>query len=226
MREAVERVGRQLDQLQQLADALGSRRFASSEVGHALADDRADLQPRVERVVRVLEDDLGLLPEAAQLLRRACSTSCPSKLDAARRRLDQAQDRRARVICRSRSRRPGPASRRADIERDVVDGLEPSSSGARRSRGRPGSASSAPHREQRLSGVRRRAWGCSSGAHGSRRVRSSVGCFSTHGAMRFGQRGAKRQAGGMACSSGTRPGITGGARPRGQVRHAASRPWV
>ena len=79
--------GGQADELEQLADAAGARRCgARPSVVSASRELRADPAARVERRVRVLEDELqpGELAVAAAA-RRAASTSRPSKTDRARR---------------------------------------------------------------------------------------------------------------------------------------------
>ena len=60
----------QADGLEQLDDPLlGSRRDLGKPVDHQrLADDRADRHARVERGVRVLEDDLHVAAQRAQRL--------------------------------------------------------------------------------------------------------------------------------------------------------------
>src|SRR5207245_11306829 len=96
------------DRLEELRDALLAllarpRKLVDDE---RLADDRADGHPRIERRVRVLEDDLHFLPERAKrsLVERRHVATLEAHL--ARRRLDQSQDGAAR--------RRLPAARFAD----------------------------------------------------------------------------------------------------------------
>ena len=68
MRVAVHRIGADPDHLEQLGDPAllfgAARELVNLD---SLADDRAHLHPRVERRVRVLEDELHLAPERTQL---------------------------------------------------------------------------------------------------------------------------------------------------------------
>src|SRR3989449_5216330 len=91
-------VGRQADGVEELDDALFPQLPRRGElVNHeGLADDRPDRHSRIERRVRVLEDDLHLLAERAQraLVERR-DVLCPEP-DLARGRLDEPEDRAAR----------------------------------------------------------------------------------------------------------------------------------
>ena len=75
VREAVHVVGLQADRLEQLHDAVFHRLLRRRELvdGERLADDRADLQPRIERGVGILEDDLHVAAQRAQRRRRPCA---------------------------------------------------------------------------------------------------------------------------------------------------------
>ena len=83
------------------------------EVLQRLADDRAGRQARIERGVGILEDDLDARGGAAASRRaRASVMSSPPSTMRPAGRLDQLQDQSCRPsTCRSRIRRPGPASR-------------------------------------------------------------------------------------------------------------------
>ena len=50
-----------MDEVQQLGDSRPPFARAQTQVTHPFGDDRRRLHPRVERVERVLEDDLRLL---------------------------------------------------------------------------------------------------------------------------------------------------------------------
>ena len=85
----------------------------------AVADLRRSTRLRGSRLpIRVLEDDLHA-PAQRRAARRGSSAgrSAPSKRDAPGGRLDQAQQQRGRSCsCPSRTRRPGRAPRRGDLE--------------------------------------------------------------------------------------------------------------
>ena len=146
MREPVGGVGRELDEIEHLGDARGA---AGCEIPRcAIPSDTiaSHLHPRVERAVRVLEDDLRLAAgsRAARPSTRA-ARPCPSKRTLPSIGSDQPQDQAreralaAAALADQRQRLAG-----ADVEVDTVHGRQRSSSGARRSPARPGTASSGP----------------------------------------------------------------------------------
>ena len=68
VREAVRVLGREADRAQQLVDARRALLAAVAAVdAQRLGDDVADRHPRIERRVRILEDDLHLAPHLAHL---------------------------------------------------------------------------------------------------------------------------------------------------------------
>ena len=187
------------------------------------------LQPRVERAERVLEDDLRLAAgtRAARPARRAARPARRSRPQPPVASISRSIEPRERALAAAALADQRRASRRADVEVDVADRLEPARRRARRSRGRPGSASSGPGRASSGSARRRRRGVVAAELtvrvdRLERRVLldAASGCGS-------GSAAAKRQAGGIACSSGTRPAITGRRSPglasSGMLR---SSPWV
>ena len=102
-------------------------RRADAVDGERLADQPADGHPRVERHVRVLEDDLEAAAQRVAAPRRQAADVDAVEQDLARRSAGTGRRRRGRAsTCRSRSRRRARASRPAG-----------SSARRRRLRGRP-----------------------------------------------------------------------------------------
>jgi hypothetical protein len=100
VRIAAHVVGREADRLEQLDDPrleLGPalRQLVDDQ---RLADDRADRHARIERGVRVLEDDLHVARQRAQLVLAGPGDVLALEPDLARGRLDQAQDAAAGVL--------------------------------------------------------------------------------------------------------------------------------
>ena len=126
MGEAIRVLGREADDAQQLVNARTPLLAAAAIVDHErLADDVADGHARVERCVRVLEDDLHLAANVAQLPPRQVRDVTTVELDLARRRISQ-PDQRARE---GRLATPGLADepeRLPGVDRqiDAVDGMD------------------------------------------------------------------------------------------------------
>src|SRR6185503_3584580 len=90
-----------------------------------LADDRADGHARVERAVRVLEDDLHPAPEAAQPVRLERGQVDPVEPDRARGGLAQADQRPAgRALAAAGFADEPEGLAAANLEADVVDGAD------------------------------------------------------------------------------------------------------
>ena len=247
VREAVERIGRQLDQLEQLGDARLARRACRGR--GAPCPRRRSSAPSS----RGSSDSYGswkmicaLRRNAAHLGRRGVQHVVPVEADPAaasasisRSTRRASVDLAAAALADQRQRLAG-----ADLEVDTCPRPRAQLVGAPEEVAGDGVPLRQPlHAQERLSGANG-AWGCSSGAHGSRRSVSSGGCCSTQVAMRFGQRAAKRQAGGMAAELGhaardhvqalagrgelgharaAGPGCRGGADRRRSARRARSR---
>ena len=113
VREPVRMLGREADGAQQLVDALLALVAAVAAVdAQRLADDVAHGHARVQRRVRVLEDDLHLAPHVAHLAAVERRDVAAVEEDLPARRLDELDDRARRASsCRSRTRRRGRASR-------------------------------------------------------------------------------------------------------------------
>src|SRR5437764_2832333 len=75
---------------------VGGGSFGELVNGEAFADDRTDGHPRIERGDRVLEDDLHLTANCAQLRRSHRADVAPLELDLAGSRLQQAENAAAR----------------------------------------------------------------------------------------------------------------------------------
>ncbi len=90
-----------------------------------LADDGADGEPRIERGVRVLEDDLHVAPQRAQCLAAQPSDVGTLEPDFARTRLDQPQDAAAggRLAAARFADQPQRLAL-ADVEAHAVDGMD------------------------------------------------------------------------------------------------------
>ena len=88
-----------------------------------LLDSRPNSEPRVERLVRVLEDELDAAPQAAQVTPGAAGDVLAEEADRPRLRLDQPQDRlRCRRLAAPRFADQREELSPADAERDAVDG--------------------------------------------------------------------------------------------------------
>lgn len=90
----------------------------------ALGDDVVHLFAGIERGVRILKDDLGVLPEAKQLRAPPQRRDALSvELDAARRHLQQAHEHAARRgFAASALADKAEGFALADMEADVIDG--------------------------------------------------------------------------------------------------------
>ena len=125
MRVAVRVARVEADDVEQLADpdaAVAAR--ADPVHDQRLADDVADRHPRVERRVRVLEDDLHLAPHLAERFRPSSVSSMPSNFTEPEVGFEKLQD----AVASRRLARAGladEAERLAglDLEADTVDRL-------------------------------------------------------------------------------------------------------
>ena len=126
MRVPAEGLGPESDGRQQLRDTVVARLALQSLVDRQrLADAARDRRPRVERRVRVLEDDLHVAPDVAQLLRVERDDVAAHELDAATRRVDEPEHdagdgRLARTALAHEPQRLAGA----DAEVDAVDGVD------------------------------------------------------------------------------------------------------
>ena len=113
------------DQAQQFVDALTAACGRPQIVQRQwLGQDLADGHARVERRIGVLEDDLGIAAEGAQLLRIQCAQVAALEADPAGIRLDQPQHQPAHrrfAAAGFTDQRQGPAG--IDAEADAVDRL-------------------------------------------------------------------------------------------------------
>ena len=130
MRVALHLVGRQADALEQRGDALACAPSLRADAvdEQRLGDEVADAHARIERGVGVLEDHLHVAAHRLALARGRARAGCARR---SRCRRCRARGRRAPwrwSTCRSRIRRPAPASRSAAIEK-----LTPSTAWTRRS---------------------------------------------------------------------------------------------
>jgi hypothetical protein len=90
-----------------------------------LAHRRADGHSRIERRERVLEDDLHLAPEPAQLRRAKGANIHAVEANIAARRLDQAENRTpGRGLAAARLPDQAKCLTRSDIERHPVNGAD------------------------------------------------------------------------------------------------------
>ena len=116
VRVAVHVIGRQADELEQLAHPLARspRRAAAPWISERVAEDLPDALARVERGVRVLEDHLHLAPVRAQLAARQRRDVAAVEAHRARRSARAAARAAGRAsTCRSPTRRRCRASRRS-----------------------------------------------------------------------------------------------------------------
>src|SRR6266545_4102321 len=230
VRVAVDEVGVEADDFEQplrapppraaVADAVDDERFA---------DDVPDCHPRIQRGIGILEDDLRLPAHRPQLASRDRRQLPPEEAHRPGGRLQELED----AVSRRRLARAGLADQAerlagVDVERDVVDGLDVVD--------RPVDEHALLHREvllqvpnaeEGLVAVTRprcafeevchlapTGWPMRSDAGWAERTqcpgrisRSSGGTIAQSSWPAYGQRGAKRQAGGGAIRSGGRPGI-------------------
>jgi hypothetical protein len=119
------KIGLQPDHREQLADARRGLRSRGQPVDlQRFADDVADRHARVERGVRVLEDDLHLFAQRTQRGPAQAGDVAPIERDAAGRRVGQAQDHAAGGrLARARLADETQRFAAADVEVDAVDGL-------------------------------------------------------------------------------------------------------
>jgi hypothetical protein len=127
VRVAARCLGRQPDQLEQLRDPRGSCGPAAETVdGEPFADDARHAHAGIEGAIRVLEDDLHLATERAQLARRETQEGAPPEQHVARRRLDEPQhDAAERRLAAPRLPHQTERLARLDGERDAVDRPHP-----------------------------------------------------------------------------------------------------
>ena len=200
-----------------------------------LGDDRADRHPRVERAVRVLEDDLHPAPRPSQVVGFDSSPrSTPSNADASRWSPRAAGSSPGRSCsCRNPIRRPGRASRRGghrtvtpstaltvrlgrledpgpdrEMDLDVVDLDEVG--GIVRAEGGRSAAARSPSRDPAF-GLGRPA---ARHVAGRRRGWSARAPSPDRRRGRTRQRGLKRQASAGEISNGGRPSIVRRRSPR------------
>ena len=124
VRVPVHGVGVEPDPFEQLAHRPRRARSAARPRGGSRTASPTmspDGHPRVQRRVRVLEDDLDLAPQPAQLLPGIAKMSSPSVEDLAGGRLVQraASTLAPRSTCRSPTRRPARPSRRGHSSRST-----------------------------------------------------------------------------------------------------------
>src|SRR5581483_4783031 len=125
VRIPVREVGVEADRLEQVADAalaVAARPLAVDE--HRLLDDLPDRHARVERRVRILEDDLHLLAQLAQVVPARRRQLVAHEADGAAGRLQQLQDAvpGRRLAGAGLADEPERLALR-DLERDAVDRL-------------------------------------------------------------------------------------------------------
>ena len=186
MRIALHLVGRQADALEQRGDAVAA--LAACEpmpwIDQRLGDEVADRHARVERGVGVLEDHLHVAAHRPCISSRPRPGGLRPSMAMSPLPGDQAERAPCRwSTCRSRIRRPAPASRRARSRSRRL---------RRRARGgAPGAKNAAAHVEADVQVVdhrrRRPAW---------RPSAASPGCL----AGRRRRRGAARRRAARACS--------------------------
>ena len=92
MRIARDGVSRQTDQFQQVARFRQRLAARHAVIDRALRDGLADGDARIERTIRVLEDDLDALPVRLQQPARQIGDFAARQADAAGSRIDQADD--------------------------------------------------------------------------------------------------------------------------------------
>ena len=224
MRVAVDEARVEADDFEELAHA-GAPVAARADPVHdeRLRDDVADGHARVERRVRVLEDDLQLAPHLAHLLAAERRQLAPVEADRAAGRLEQPQDAVAgRGLARAGLADEAERLALPDLEADPVDGADVVDGAVdeearldrevllkvgdleerRAVRAHP--VTPAASREPARSLV-----GCADRTQcPGRSWRSSGGVVAQVSLwLAYGQRGANRHAGGGAIRSGGRPGI-------------------
>ncbi len=223
VRVALGVLGLQPDHVEQGAHARRATR-ARGEPVHAdrLADDAPDRHARVQRRVRVLEDDLRLAPERQQRAGRQRGDVLAVEDDASAGRLDGAQHEAAgrRLAAPALAHQPERLAR-LDREADAVDrahergvganaGEQPCGSGkclARSSTSSSGAIHAGPPRASDAAWLalpfptRWQAATCPAPA------RHSVGTSAAQRGSANGQRGWKRQPEGSAVSPGITPGM-------------------
>ena len=126
VREAVRVLRREPDRPQQLVHPGAPLRAVIATVdAERLADDVADRHARVERRVRVLEDDLHLPAHLAHLAPTEVRDVAPVEDDLARRRLDQLDQRarEGRLAAAGLADEPERLAR-AQCQVDAVDGVD------------------------------------------------------------------------------------------------------
>src|SRR5712691_5650903 len=119
-------LGLEPDELEDLADPLSSLRALGEPVNaERLADGRADRLARVERVGRVLEDDLDAAAELAEAPLRGGRQVLALEDDPAGGRLFEAQDAvRGRRLAAAALADERDRLAREDLERHAIDRVE------------------------------------------------------------------------------------------------------
>src|SRR5204863_2951467 len=126
VRVTVDEVGVEADYLEQPLRAPPARAPVADPMDdERLRNDVSDGHPRVERRIRVLEDDLHLAPHFAQLLAPDGRQLAAEELHRPLRRLQKLEDAVAgRRLARTRLADQPERLARVDLEGDVVDGLD------------------------------------------------------------------------------------------------------
>src|SRR5439155_964927 len=127
VRIAARGLGRQAHQLEQLSHPLPALRACTEAMDREpFADDALDAHARIERAVGVLEDDLHLAAERAQLARPECQERAPVERHLPRGGLDEAQhETPERRLPRARLADQAEGLARLDGERHAVHGQHP-----------------------------------------------------------------------------------------------------
>src|SRR5262249_11537345 len=119
VRVAARVVRRQPDLLEEARDPRALLRTAREAMDlDSLGDDAADPHARVERSVRVLEDDLHLAPQAPELAPREIGEPPAVEHDLARARLDEAEQKASERRLAA-ARFPDDAERFALVDRQA-----------------------------------------------------------------------------------------------------------
>src|SRR5439155_882206 len=127
VRIAARGLGRQAHQLEQLSHPLPALRACTEAMDREpFADDALDAHARIERAVGVLEDDLHLAAERAQLARPECQERAPVERHLPRGGLDEAQhETPERRLPRARLADQAEGLARLDGQRHAVHGQHP-----------------------------------------------------------------------------------------------------
>src|SRR6266567_7642067 len=208
---------REPDQRKQFRDTVTLTTDGQTVERERLGEHLADGHARIERRVRVLEDDLQRASPRAQALRVECEKVFALELDRSRGRLDQTQDQPAGgrlPATRLADQRQRLAF--ADLEVDAVDGthgpaLAPEDAVAQRemldelpdAQKRPRGTAHAGTRTSAASGARQHALTCSPP------IAINGGLSARQRSIANGQRGWKRQPAIGSSGLGTSPSMAG-----------------